>query len=200
MISRQKKMCSTHKTSREDNLGAVNARGGCFSSGHLGWAVTSPGHPRSPLSPSAAPQGIRGLLDPVEADGQLDPGVKSREWIPDVSRDFWSRHPCTSLPADSTLESWLAPSCLRLWHLPKDGLGGLGASGKTLSPGRCLGQGVPAVRSSWADWESSLSALEVLEMKQFQFKSQFSTWIEASIWISEPDPPSKLRFRIKGRI
>lgn len=64
-------------------------------------------------------------------------------------------------------------------------MGGLGASGKTLSPGRCLGQGVPAVRNARADWESSLSALKVLKeggkIKRFQPKSEFSstfkTWI-----------------------
>lgn len=64
-------------------------------------------------------------------------------------------------------------------------MGGLGASGKTLSLGRCLGQGVPTIRSSWADWESSLRALKVLKeggkIKAFQPKSKFSstfkTWI-----------------------
>lgn len=74
-----------------------------------------------------------------------------------------------------------------MYYLPKHGVEDLAASGKTLSERTCLEQGVPAISNSWADCESSLTALEVLlcqgkgrEIRQFPPK------------ISELGIPSKL--------
>lgn len=180
-----KKRCVEHicvhnhlEASREGNLGSCDSchRDSCFSSGLSGRRVTSWGHTGSPLSSPVKPAWLHteSMGASIRAHGGSrwaawsscqERAVKTRPSPPacDPRGQAWSRlsqhiPPRWQHPQD--LAFTLLPVRFGvMYHLPKDGVEGLAASGKTLSKRRFLGQGVPAVSNSWADCESSLTVL-----------------------------------------